>query len=221
MNIITSLPLCCCFVKAFTAKDIVNSIIQFYINDKLTDIHGCKPLNQWSSRINPYKCKKFKPVLNRNLRNAFIKHKISVSSKNGYWTTYLGKQLSYAIFQKVIYYDDNYDNVLIQLLDIPTNRFSNAIEKQQPDFTKETEKFLSQFTLTNEGGSIDVNTTDPHLVNALDVKFMCILENIVGDVDFIIDIVKRIDDKYENDENVRMWREQMAITLLIPNSEIE
>jgi hypothetical protein len=205
------------------AKDITHTIVKFYINDKIADIHGCKPLDQWSSFVNPYKCKKFKQALNRNLRNAFIKHKISVSSKNGYWSTYLGKQISHAIFQKIINYHNNYDNVVIRLLDIPTHNMFGASKSQIPDFTDKIKQyFLSQFTLTNEGDTIDINTTDHAIVNALDVKFMQILVNIVSDVDFIDSIVKRIDDKYVNDDIVRKSQERIAIKYIVPpNSETE
>ena len=44
---------------------------------------------------------------------------------------------------------------------------------------------------------------------------MYILENIVGNVDFIQDLVKQIDDKYVEYENIRILGEQHEITRLI------
>jgi hypothetical protein len=88
---------------------------------------------------------------------------------------------------------------------------------QTPDFTDQINFFLSQFVLTNEGGPIDINTTDRAIVNALNIKFMYILENIVGNVDFIEDLVKQIDDKYVDYENIRILGEQREINRLIPS----
>ena len=220
MNIITSLPLCCCFAKAFIAKDIVISVIKCYINGNFTNISGYSRLNQWSASINPYKCTKFKQTLNRTLRNAFIKHNISASGKNGYWHIYLAKQLSYAIFQKVLNYYDYYDKGIIQLLNIPTRRLFDSINNESSDFTNEIHRFLHHFANTKEDVAIDLNTKDPNIINALNIKYMIILENIVGDVDFIDNIVKRINDKYVNDEIVHTAQEQIAINQIVPTNVI-
>ena len=216
MNIIL-LPLSCCFTKVFMTIDIVDGMLNHYMNDKFADIRGHRPLNEWSGRINRYECTKFKRALKRNMRNAFINHEISVSSKNGYWSTYIGKQLSYAIFQKVIHcYDDN-GTIEIQLLDLPTRSLYTASKPQITDFTDQINLFLSQFAVTHERVSIDINTTDHAIVNALNIKFMYILENIVGNVDFIQDLVKQIDDKYVDYENIRILGEQHEINRLIPS----
>ena len=90
-----------------------------------------------------------------------------------------------------------------------------ASKPQITDFTDQINLFLSQFAVTHERVSIDINTTDHAIVNALNIKFMYILENIVGNVDFIQDLVKQIDDKYVEYENIRILGEQHEINRLI------
>jgi len=210
------LPIFCCFPKIIQAQGIVKGVIDTHLNDRVSEISGYSFNNKWSSRINHYECKQFKQVLFRNLRNVLIKHKISVFNKNGFWSIYVEKQLSYAIFQKVIGYYDNPD-IEVLLLDIPTNTvWYNKSTGQTVNFTDKIKEFLRQFASNKEGTEIDLNTTDPAIVKALDLKFMNILDTIVGDVDFIDNIVNRINCKFENDENARIAQEQNAISLIVP-----
>ena len=218
MNIITSLHLSCCFAKGFMAKSIVDAMVDHFMNDKCMDIRGNRRLTQWSTHISVFKCKTFKRVLKRNMRHAFIEHNIAAFGKTNYWSSYMGKQLSYAILQKVIHWYDDDDAIAIQLLDIPTHSLLYRVSMPNtPDFTDKNNYFLSQFAIITDGKTIDINATDPAIVNAMDIKFMYILENIVNDVDFIHDIVKQIDDKYVNDYSAYQSQQQLEINHIAHN----
>lgn len=209
------LPFMCCFPTTIQTNDIVYGLIETYLNEYLIEITGYS-FHKWTSRINKYKCKNFKQILHRVLRNAFIKHKFSLFGKNGHWDIYMEKQLSYAIFQKVIHYYDNTE-VEILLLDIPTNSLSVIkIKEQTHDFTDKINSFMKNFACNKEGDEIDMNTTDPAITNALYHKFMIILENVVGDVDFMDNMVDRINRSYENIEKAYITQEQAAMDLIVP-----